>query len=81
MNSKYEDSDKFKNDWYCDDNIVSKEIKEEQTNKTDKEDDFFTFNPKVSIIKENSFRLKEILFDKEEDIDQCSKDFFNFVYK
>ena len=80
MNSKQEEIKHDYSDWFSNDNTISSEPKIAETNKNVNSDDFWDFESIKKNFKENNFKITDILFEKEDDIDQCSKEFYNFIY-
>jgi hypothetical protein len=64
-------------DWSYESKTSDQIKKEEEVN------DFLSVNQEMKElkIKEYRFKLKDVLFKSEEEIDQCSREFYEFVYK
>ena len=77
MNNYNESDTIHENDWNYE-SKTSDQIKKEEDTK-----EFLNIKKEIKqlYIKENQFKLSDILFKTEEEIDECSREFYEFVYK
>jgi hypothetical protein len=77
MNNINPENYKQEDDWSYEPKTSDHIKKEEEVN------DFLNMNKEMKEldVKDNRFKLKDVLFQSEEEIDQCSREFYEFVYK